>query len=198
MIVRVRALLTIVYLVLLLHALIDRIGTCDQLSKTDAKPSHSDVMLSFSRQKKSLSFDSATFVEFVCMSCLLGGVQMPVLPMILLVDAIAVRGRHIGFGSCTPFDNECCDALHCFKFESCTSPPFLASTTNWNNRLNYCPLPYFYYKDASAKFACGTLDNTPDMASCYRYGCSRKHTPYQYYMVRIMFVLLVLISLLYL
>lgn len=198
MIKRARALLTIVYLFLLLHGLLDRIGTCEALSQTDAKPSNSDVMVAFSRQHKSTAFDGAAFFEFVSMSCLLGGVQLPVLPIALLVDAIAVRGRHIGFGSCTPFDNECCDALHCFEFPACTSPPFLASITDWNNRLNYCPLPYFYYKDARAKFACGTLSNTPDMASCYRYGCSRKHTPYQYFMVRVMFVLLVVISLLYL
>ena len=191
---KLRTVLIIAYWFLLLQQFMESIGSCDNLSKTNAKPSQNDVLVSLQRLKLSSVFNRASVVEVIVMSFVLSGSQSFLWGFVLLNDAIAVRARHIGFVACTPNDKSCCEELECHKFPSCTSPPFLSSTTNWNNRLNYCPMPYFYYNDASAQSACGSLANTPDMASCYRYGCSRQHTPYQHYVVRVMLVLLCVIS----
>ena len=192
---KARALLIIIYWFLLLQQFIESVTTCnDDLTANDAKPTQSDVLVALQRSKTSVSFDRASFLEVVVMSCLLSNVQSPAFGFVLINDLIAVRARHVGFGACTPNDRACCAELQCYDFPSCTTPPFLSSTTDWNNRQNYCPMPYFYIKDASARLACGSLANTPDMASCYRYGCSRKHVPYQYYMNRVMLVILCIIG----
>lgn len=189
-----RTLLIGVYLCMLAVIYIQDIGVCENPTGTSVKPLPADVATSIERSNLATTFNVASVVEVSGMVLLLAGVQHRALANALLIDAIAVRARHLGVGSCTPYDTQCCSALGCYEFTSCTSPPFLSVQTNWNNRLNYCPLPYFYYKDSTARLSCTSLSNTPDMASCYRYGCSSMHTPFLHYVQRIALGVLVSIA----
>ena len=181
------ALLIGVYLCTLAVIYVKDVGACEDPGASSAAPLRSDVATAIERGKHAVTFDVASTAEVAAMVLLLvAGKRSRALATILLVDAIAVRARHIGVVSCTPHDTQCCSALGCYEFTACTSPPFLGAQTNWKNRLNYCPLPYFYYKDSTARLSCTSLSNTPDMASCYRYGCSSTYMPFLHYIHRIM------------
>ena len=182
---RVRTILIGVYLFLLFFSHVYEIDACDDVVANPVKPRQADVMTAIERGKLAASFDISSVCESIILLLFLLGVESRVLCTVLLVFAIAVRARHVGVGQCTPNDTACCSALECYKFPACTAPPFLSTQTDWNLRANYCPMPYFYYKDTNARLACTTLANTPDMASCYRYGCSEQHTPYTYYSNRV-------------
>ena len=172
------------HLSLLMVVYAPNIGVCQDPTALDAKTAPNDVWTALQRAKGADTFHVAAIAEVALMSSILAGSCTRWLPSLLLVDAIVIRARHLGVGSCTPNDPSCCSALQCHQFPACTYPPFLNTTTNWHDRRNYCPLPLFYYENEKARLACSTLENTPDMSLCYQYGCSKKHTPFQHYMQR--------------
>lgn len=170
------------------------VNTCTALASTQSKPQPQDAATALHRASYADTFNVATALEVIALVLLPFFPSERLLPSLLLVDVIAIRARHLGWGSCSPNDTRCCSALNCFNFDNCQQPPFIEATTNWNDRRNYCPMPHFYVKDSKAKSACKYLSNTPDMASCYRYGCSKTHTPFQYWIQRSTVLSLVLIS----
>ena len=183
-----------VYLFLLATTYIYDFDACAETTSTSLKPRQADVLTAIERGKLAASFDVSAMLETFILLYLLFVKQSRIMSTALLVLTLAVRARHVGIGACTPNDTTCCSALNCFEFPACTTPPFLSTQTDWNLRLNYCPMPYFYYKDAKARLSCTTLANTPDMASCYRYGCSSTHTPRTYYSNRVGVGVLLIIS----
>ena len=110
-------------------------------------------------------------------------------------------------------DSECCDNLQCPDeiytarlpgcgiLESRQDQGFVA--ISWAYRDSFCPLPGWYgfrsnmnatvaeeYRNVQTFVAkwCGGLYGTPDVASCYRYGCSSEVTPIPYYGIRMIVV----------
>lgn len=146
------------------------------------------------------------------------------LPFFLLLSTFVVRLRHTGILGCAADDPECCSNLNCPSANFTTTLPGCASSYYHDDgnfgmipiqwaRKSFCPVPCWYSnsslmnptnvncKDRSGvvQARCGGLAGTPDVASCYRYGCSREATPIPYYGVRLItanvvaFVCLVLV-----
>lgn len=143
------------------------------------------------------------------------------LPGLLLVTTLVVRLRHIGPLGCSSGDAQCCANLGCpdkdftIELAGCMSQFTGASygylPIEWS-RTSFCSIPCWYSDSASyspdpdmlqcknvvgnVQKNCGGLYGTPDVASCYRYGCSVNASPIPYYGVRmltanvILFVLL--------
>lgn len=172
------------------------VGVCGALAAGSSKPHPQDVRTALQRAGNADTFNLAAITEVMVILAMPLLPSWRVLPTVLLVDAVAVRARHLGWGGCTPGDTRCCAELQCYSFDNCKQPPYIGGSTNWNDRNNFCPMPHFYVKDSRAKVACRTLANTPDMASCYRYGCSSVHTPSQYWIQRCLLLSLIVVAIL--
>jgi len=149
-----------------------------------------------------------------------GGVRL--LPLVLVVSTLVVRMRHIGTMGCAEGDTQCCanlgcpDELYTSRLPGCRASEnqgdmgFVA--ISWSFRNSFCPVPGWYsvapnrtYTTMQRNVAgnvlynCGGLYGTPDVASCYRYGCSSVATPIPYYgvhMITFSVILFVAVSLL--
>lgn len=146
------------------------------------------------------------------------------LPLILVVSTLAIRLRHIGLFGCVDGDPYCCGNLQCPDSMYTANLPGCSMQSDkqdqgfvaisWAYRNSFCPLPGWYglpsnynvnldiqSRNVQTYVArwCGGLYGTPDVASCYRYGCSSKATPIPYYGIRMVVanvILFVLLSLL--
>lgn len=132
------------------------------------------------------------------------------LPFLLLVSTLVVRLRHMGPLGCSTGDEHCCGNLGCpdSPFTNELSGCMSAYTENtygylpieWS-RTSFCTIPCWYSGLSSqthpndlqcknvagnVRSNCGGLYGTPDVASCYRYGCSVKASPIPYYGVRLL------------
>ncbi len=188
---------------LLMWYYVPEIGVCDDLPLPRLQGT-SDVTVALDRQGRSYTFNLASVLEIVTMVMILffarsapkklslaGAARW--LPMVLIIDALVLRGRHIGLGACAPHDSACCDNLNCPDTAFTTTLAGCASATSgmetwlpikWGDRTSYCPLAPWYV-NSNALELCRGLAGTPDVASCYRYGCSSVATPVMYYSVRI-------------
>lgn len=106
------------------------------------------------------------------------------IPAWMIAYSIAFRARHT-YGDSS--DKESCSSLNCpttvfsVNLTGCkTFQGFDTFFIDWQVRSNWCAIPTWYNNDNNVLDVCpGGLINTPDVASCYRYGC--EHTPQHRY-----------------
>jgi len=120
------------------------------------------------------------------------------LPGLLLVSALSIRARHTGIFGCASGDPECCGNMYCSDTPGNNVPGCgtthnldrsdVVTVADWDNRLAYCPVPSWYVPDHCSD----SLRGSPDLATCYQYGCSVEHTPIQYFSGRLEFATVVL------
>lgn len=199
---------------LLLWYYVPEIGACDDLPLPRLQGT-SDITVALDRQGRSYTFSLASVLEIAVMVLIVyctrhepkklsltGTARW--LPMVLIVDALVLRARHIGLGACAPHDPVCCSNLNCPDTAFTTVLPGCQSATGgvetwlpvkWGDRTSYCPLPPWYV-NSNALELCRGLVGTPDVASCYRYGCSSVATPVPYYSVRLITGSVILFALL--
>ena len=132
------------------------------------------------------------------------------LPFLLMISTLVVRLRHMGPLGCAKGDAHCCGNLGCPDRDFTMELSGCMSTYTGNSygylpiewgRTSFCTIPCWYSgisaqthpNDLQCKNAagnvqsnCGGLYGTPDVASCYRYGCSVKASPIPYYGVRLL------------
>jgi len=193
---------------LLIQSYAPEAGACGHTYKHVLNTDLNALEVARQRDRNADTFAFAAVIESVGMLMMLAGSQSRIVPSVLVIDALALRARHIGMGGCTPYDTRCCTELSCATTNYTTSlancreksvgPAGISSTIkiDWQQRTNYCALPAFYTKDSLAEILCGNLENTPDVASCYRYGCSSENVPRQYYSTRIITANVLLIAIL--
>lgn len=105
-------------------------------------------------------------------------------PAWMIAYNIAFRARHT-YGDSS--DKQSCSSLNCpttaFSFNLTGCKTFKGLNTffiDWQVRSNWCAIPTWYSDENDVTRVCpGGLINTPDVASCYRYGC--EHTPQHRY-----------------
>lgn len=146
--------------------------------------------------------DLFCMIVIVCVSSKRSGAHdlrgaMRWVPALMVASNIAFRARYT---FCAPNDTECCDGLQCpissysTDFAGCASnQEFDSFYIDWRDRSNWCAIPK-WYQTSNAATLCNGLQNTPDVASCYRYGCSTL-SPERYNGVRIVIALSFLFAL---
>lgn len=137
-----------------------------------------------------------------------GGYKL--LPFLLMTSTLVVRLRHMGLLGCSDGDLHCCANMGCPNQDMTHSLPGCGINFNsekygslpikWS-RTSFCPIPCWYSAAAAAtpgdeqnckdlsgdiRSNCYGLYGTPDVASCYRYGCSLAASPIPYYGVRLL------------
>lgn len=157
-------------------------------------------------QSNGTLFHAATFLDIVCITCILllskrergshdlTGIRSWV-PMLMISYGIAFRARYTeGLLS----DSQSCASLACpttsysVTLSGCPGDTgergdggeFDSFYIDWNARDSWCPIPRWY--DVNAAQLCNGLTNIPDVASCYRYGCTYELTQYRYVGVRML------------
>ena len=140
-----------------------------------------DLIEAQDRASKGVYFYAALCIDIVCMVYItlvsspsagrhdIRGYSRWV-PAIMLVSTISFRARYM---YCTPHDPECCESLQCPTTAFAMSMPGCTANTfpvDWHDRQSWCAMPSWYTSHAAK--VCGGLASTPDVASCYRYGCS--------------------------
>ena len=116
-------------------------------------------------------------------------------PVLSIMSMIAFRSRYL---YCASTDAECCANLKCPEttyaadFEGCSD--LARNAIIWSERENWCPVPKWYDQSGIVEI-CGGLHKLPDVASCYRYGCSTQ-APVRYYGNRVIMWSSVLFALL--
>ena len=193
---------------LLIQSYATEAGACAHTYKRVLNTDLGALEVARQRDRNADTFALAAIIESAGMLMIAAGASSRLIPSILVVDALALRARHVGLGGCTPYDPKCCTELSCVTTNYTTSMANCREKTigkagisstikvNWQQRTNYCALPAFYTKDSLAETLCGNLANTPDVASCYRYGCSSENVPRQYYSTRIITINVLVIAVL--
>lgn len=133
-----------------------------------------------------------------------------VLPFLLMISTLVVRLRHMGPLGCAKDDKHCCGNLGCpdsdftMELSGCmsayTESKYGYLPIEWS-RTSFCTIPCWYSElsaqtnpdnlqcknvAGNVRDNCGGLYGTPDVASCYRYGCSVKASPIPYYGLRLL------------
>lgn len=170
---------------LLLWLYVPEITTCSDMELPTASVSN-DLQVARERAARGSYFYAAAIVDVFSMIAIVLSSSVRAgyhdlrgygrwIPVLMLASGIAFRARYT---HCVPNDPECCDGLGCpttsfsTDFAGCSSQgPFDAFYIDWHDRNNWCALP-LWYQTTNAASLCGGLQNTPDVASCYRYGCS--------------------------
>ena len=180
-----------VHLALLLWISVPEVTACSGMDL----PSFSnigDVATARDRASRGAYFYLAPFIDVLAMAYIVSRSDPSpgrhdlrgyhrLVPGVMLVSTIAFRARYM---YCTPNDPECCGSLQCPTTEysldlpGCPSTPGRDFPIDWNDRMSWCAMPS-WYKDTEAARECGGLSVLPDVASCYRYGCSAL-VPVQY------------------
>ena len=177
------------------------VGACDYTDLPNASV-FSDAQVARDRTFQGVYFYSAAVLEMllVCTCILLSrktahGVHdlkgaSRWLPLCIIVINMCFRARYV---YSTPYDSKACGALNCpttpisYSLDNCkiANGEYSFIKINWGNRRNWCPMPEWYRTNPYAATHCAGLKNTPDAASCYRYGCNTQ-TGMRYYTVRIL------------
>lgn len=175
------------HVVLLLWVHVPEITACSDMQLPTVSRI-SDLVVARNRASNGVWFYAASFVDVVSMAYVLL-VSSPSagrhdvrgysrwVPAAMLVSTIAFRARYM---FCTPNDPECCESLQCPTTDFTVALPGCSASTfavDWHSRQSWCPIPSWYTSHAAE--VCNGLGNTPDVASCYRYGCSAL-APLQY------------------
>lgn len=156
-----------------------------------------DLDVARARAKRGSYFHGATVIDLFGMILIVVASQKRVarhdltglarwLPVCMMSSNIAFRARYT-FGWAD--DPESCDGLQCptsrysLDMSGCYNADSLYTfEVDWRNRDNWCALPH-WYQTTNAASVCRGLENTPDVSSCYRYGCT-KSVPHRYVAVR--------------
>ena len=174
-------------------------GACDNTRLPDDS-AFSDRQVASDRTFQGANFYSASVIELllICTCILLsrktsyahdlkGSARW--VPVFIIVLNMSCRARYV---YSTPYDSKACNALGCpdthtsYSFPQCVlGDGKSAYVVKWGMRKNWCPVPDFYQKNPYLVAACGGLKNTPDVASCYRYGCTSQ-TGIRYNIVRVL------------
>lgn len=159
-----------------------------------------DVTVSRDRAARGVYFHAASIVELVLMAYIvvrsrrvvkrhdLDGGDRWVSVLLIVVNMVA-RARYV---YSTPLDMESCDSLMCpttpysSQLNGCQGADGVDSFyIDWNDRDNWCPTPKWYRDQPYAATMCGGLANIPDIAACYRYGCTPL-VPARYNAIRVL------------
>lgn len=171
-------------------------GTCENMNLPYEMVSN-DLTIARTRAKEGTYFHAATAIDLLSMMLIVAAFRVHGarhdlyglarwLPVVMLVSNLAFRVRYT-FG--TSEDRESCGGLKCpvsrysMDMEGCYNSDLLYTfEVDWRDRDNWCALPR-WYQLTNAASVCRGLENTPDVASCYRYGCT-KSVPHRYVGVR--------------
>ena len=191
------------HVILLLWVHVPEITACSDMHLPTASRIP-DVVVARDRASRGVYFYAASFIDVISMAYLtlvsspsagrhdVRGYSRWV-PAIMLASTISCRARYM---FCTPHDPECCESQQCQPTAFAVALPGCAANTfavDWHDRQSWCPMPGWYSSHAAE--VCSGLGNTPDVASCYRYGCSAL-APLQYNGTRMIMWSSILFSLL--
>jgi len=174
------------HLSLLLWTIVPELTVCSGMALPAASVV-TDVTIARERAARGSYFNAAALVELLGMAAVVFGSSKRSmrhdlagksrwLPALMIVTNMSCRAR---FVYSTPHDAESCRALNCpttpysAQLPGCQAASGVdAFYIDWNDRENWCPMPRWYREQPYAAMLCGGLVGTPDVASCYRYGCS--------------------------
>ena len=174
------------HLSLLLWTIVPELTVCSGMALPAASVV-TDVTIARERAARGSYFNAAALVELLGMAAVVFGSSKRSmrhdlagksrwLPALMIVTNMSCRAR---FVYSTPHDAESCRALNCpttpysAQLPGCQAASGVdAFYIDWNDRENWCPMPRWYREQPYAAALCGGLVATPDVASCYRYGCS--------------------------
>lgn len=185
-------LLLFAHLALLLWLSVPEITACSGM-ELPVKANPTDLVTARDRVSRGTYFYLASFIDVFAMVYIVSrSERVPgrhdlrgysrLVPGVMLASTVVFRAR---YKYCTPNDPECCGSLNCpttsssLGLSGCPDTPGRDFPINWNDRKSWCAMPS-WYKDTDAATVCGGLAVLPDVASCYRYGCSSL-VPVQYY-----------------
>jgi len=186
------------YVSMLIWLYVPELTTCGDMSLPTASVS-TDLRVARERAARGSYYHAAAIVDvFSMMTIILASSKRAGyhdlrgysrwVPVLMLSSGIAFRARYT---HCVPNDPECCDGLGCpttsysVDLAGCAAQgPVDSFYIDWHDRNNWCALPR-WYQTTNAASLCGGLQNTPDVSSCYRYGCSAL-APTRYYGARML------------